>query len=155
MLGQPRLSQEGLGWPQSDTCSPFLPAPPHSLCFHHCHAPGQPQQLLQPLDLHALHRPPLPRTRAALPLLLCSVPEGQPAWRDEHQQEKQLLHLRPESSQLEPEELLSTILGVSHRPGPPGQPLGGVASGLPPWWLCMELCKVPIDWFVSSSLWVG
>lgn len=101
------------------------------------------------MDLHALHGPSLPRTRAALPLLLCSVPEGQPAWRDEHQQEKQLLHLRPESSQLESEELFSTILSMSHRPGPPGQLLGGVAADLPLWWLCMELYMVPIDWFAS------
>lgn len=147
LLGQPWLSQEGLGWPQSDALFSFPPDPPHSFGLHHCHALGQPQQLLQSVDLHALHRPPLPRTCTALPLLLCSLPEGQPAWRDKHQQEKQLIHFCPESSQLQPEELLSAILGMSHRPGLPGQPLGCVASSLPTGgcaWNCVRCLLVCI-----------
>lgn len=141
MPGQPWLSQEGLRWLQSDSLFSFPPNPPCSFCLHHRHALGQPQQLLQPLDLHALHGPPLPRTRAALPLLPCWFPEGRPAWRDKRQQEKQLIHLCPEPSQLQPEELFSAIISMSHRPG--------LASGLcglwsSPWWPCMELYKVPI-----------
>ena len=95
-------------------CSHFSPpSPPCSLGFHHCHAAGQPQQLLQPLDLPALHRPPLPRPRAALPLLLVQLPEGPPAQRDERQQKEQLIHLRPEPGQLQPEGLLAAIRGVT------------------------------------------
>lgn len=149
LLRQPWLSQEGLGWLQSDPLFSFPPAPPHSFCLHHCHALGQPQQLLQPVDLHALHRSPLPRTRAALLLLLCSLPEGQPARRDECQQEEQLIHLCPEPSQLKPEELLSAIFSMSHRPGPPGQPQG--------WWCGLQSSPVVavheaalgVYWFAS------
>lgn len=91
----------------------FLPLSTFSLGFHHRHAPGQSQQLLQPLDLHALHRPPLPRTCAALPLLLIPPPERQPAWGDERQQEEQLDHLCPEPAQLQPEAVLTAIPGVT------------------------------------------
>lgn len=90
---------------------PFLPS--ISLSLHHSHAPGQPQQLLQPLDLHALHWPPLPRTCTALPLLLLQLPEGQPAGRDQRQQKEQLIHLCPEPPQLQPEELLAAICSVT------------------------------------------
>lgn len=154
MQGQPWLNQAGLRWFQSDLLFSFPPNPPCSFCLYHRHALGQPQQLLQPLDLHALHGPPLPRTCAALPLLLCPLPEEQPAWRDKHQQEEQFIHLCPESPQLQPEELLSAIFSVSHLPGSPLLRQGLCRLQSAPWWPCMELYKVPMG-VCPSTPWGG
>ena len=84
---------------------------PCSFGFHHRYASGQPQQLLQPLDLHALHGPPVPRAGRALPLLLLQLPKGLPAGRDK--QKEQLIQLFPEPAQLQPEELHAAILCVT------------------------------------------
>lgn len=146
-------SQEMVGTPPVVMgCSlPPTPPPPDSLGLHHSHAPGQPQQLLQPLDLHALHRPPLPRTCTALPLLLLQLPEGQPAGRDQRQQKEQLLHLRPEPPQLQPEELLAAIHGVTG----PGPGLPPTAQPVPtrtvhPLVACVRVFEVPFSLHPST-----
>uniref|UniRef100_A0A8B9TLD9 Oxytocin receptor n=1 Tax=Anas platyrhynchos TaxID=8839 RepID=A0A8B9TLD9_ANAPL len=97
--------------------------PAGSLSLHHRHAPGQPQQLLQPVDLHAVHGAPLPRPDAALPLLLHALPEVAAGVRPERQQEEQLLLLRPQLQEHEPEELHAARCDVRHRrPGPASPP---------------------------------
>lgn len=109
----------------------FLPC---SLPLHHRHAPGQPQQLLQPLDLHAVHGAPLPRPDAALPLLLHALPEVTAGVRPERQQEEQLLLPRPQLQEHEPEELHAAVHDLRHR-----WPGHCAAAVLPPALPCEEL----------------
>lgn len=85
-----------------------------SHAFHHLHAAGEPQQLLQPLDLHVLRRTPLPGPQAELSVLLIALPQVLAVSvraRLRLQSQEQLLHLRHQEHQ-QPEEHHANVLHI-------------------------------------------
>lgn len=111
----------------------FPSSPRLGLCHHD--APGKPQQLLQPLDLHVLHRPPATRPGPALPLLFQPAQKNRAAQqRADLQQEEQLLHLCRQSQELKQSEepLSPTAVGGTINQNALNQVLRGPFPGTLP-----------------------
>lgn len=90
----------------------------NSITIHHHYPSGEFEQLLQPLDLHAFHWPPFSWPLAPFPLLLLPLFKIATRMWSQRQQEKQLLHVCPESQKLQPEEFHTTIHSMKEE----GQP---------------------------------
>lgn len=122
----------------------FPSSPRLGLCHHD--APGKPQQLLQPLDLHVLHRPPATRPGPALLLLFQPAQKNRAAQqRADLQQEEQLLHLCRQSQELKQSEepLSPTAVGGTINQNALNQVLRGPFP-LCSYLLCTMLCQLSV-----------